>query len=57
MIENLNIKEIKQEVDLLKKVRYYLEHEDERLLIANNGCKKTRELYSAKTFWTKVLER
>ncbi len=43
------------EVDLLNKVRYYLEHEDERTLIASNGCKKTQELYSAKTFWTKVL--
>ncbi len=43
--------------DLLNKVRYYLEHNDERTLIASNGCKKTQELYSAKTFWTKVLER
>jgi len=45
------------EVDLLNKVRYYLEHEEERLSIAANGCKKTQELYSAKTFWEKVLER
>lgn len=43
------------EVDLLNKVRYYLEHEDERLLIASNGCKKTQELYSAKTFWSRIL--
>lgn len=45
------------EVDLLKKVRYYLEHDDERTLIASNGQRKTEELYSAKTFWSKVLER
>ncbi len=44
------------EVDLLEKVRYYLEHDDERTLIASNGCKKTQELYSAKTFWTNVLD-
>jgi hypothetical protein len=44
------------EVDLLEKVRYYLGHEEERLLIASNGQKKTEQLYSAKTFWSKVLE-
>lgn len=41
--------------DLLKKVQYYLEHDDERQKIADAGCKKTHELYSAKTFWEKVL--
>jgi len=44
------------EDDLLTKVRYYLEHDSERLSIAQSGCKKTQELYSAKTFWSKVLE-
>lgn len=43
------------EEDLLQKVRYYLEHDEERKTIAANGCKKTQELYSAKTFWEKVL--
>lgn len=42
--------------DLLKKVQYYLEHEDERKVIAESGCKKTHELYSAKTFWETVLK-
>lgn len=42
--------------DLLKKVNYYLEHDDECKRIADNGCKKTHELYSAKTFWEKVLQ-
>lgn len=41
--------------DLLKKVQYYLEHDDERKKIADSGYKKTQELYSAKTFWEKVL--
>ena len=45
------------EVDLLEKIRYYLGHEEERLLISNNGRKKTEELYSAKTFWTEILKR
>lgn len=47
----------KDEVDLLEKVRYYLEHEEERKSIASNGCKKTQELYSAKTFWENILKR
>lgn len=42
-------------VDLLEKIRYYLEHEDERTPIASNGQKKTEELYSAKTFWEELL--
>lgn len=45
------------EIDLLNKVRYYLEHEDERKQIADSGCKKTQELYSAKTFWESILKR
>ena len=45
----------KDEVDLLEKVSYYLEHEDERKLIADAGHKRTIELYSAKTFWEQVL--
>lgn len=41
--------------DLLQKVRYYLTHEEERLLIAHNGYQKTQELYSAHAFWNKTL--
>jgi len=44
------------EVDLLNKARYYLDHDDERLLIATNGRIKTEKLYSAKTFWSEVLK-
>ena len=43
------------EVDLLEKIRYYLAHEEERSLIALNGQRKTEQLYSAKTFWDKLL--
>lgn len=42
--------------DLLQKVRYYLEHEDERALIASNGQNKIEELYSAKKFWSEALK-
>lgn len=43
-------------VDLLNKVRYYLENEEERKQIANNGYAKTQQLYTAKTFWEEVLK-
>ncbi len=43
-------------VDLLEKIKYYLEHEEERLSIASAGQRKTEELYSAKTFWEEVLK-
>lgn len=46
----------KDEIDLLTKVKYYLEHDEERKTIANNGYLKTQELYSAKTFWEEVLK-
>jgi glycosyltransferase involved in cell wall biosynthesis len=42
--------------DLLEKVRYYLEHEDERNAIALAGQKKVEQLYSAKKFWEEVLK-
>ena len=45
----------KDECDLLDKVKYYLERDDERKAIADNGCRKVQELYSAKIFWTNAL--
>lgn len=45
------------EVDLLDKVEYYLEHDKERLSIAESGQRKTEQLYSAESFWSKALER
>lgn len=45
----------KDEVDLLEKVRYYLEHDDERRTIAESGRRKTEELYSARSFWRQAI--
>lgn len=45
----------KTKEDLYEKVCYYLSNDNERNQIANNGYRKTQELYSAKTFWEKVL--
>lgn len=55
-IKGVDYVEWTNEDDLLQKVRYYLEHEDERIKIAQSGQKKTEELYSAKVFWEEVLK-
>ena len=34
------------EEDLIWKIDYYLQHEEERIQIAENGCKKVRQLYT-----------
>lgn len=34
------------EQDLIRKVKYYLEHDKERQAIAKNGCRKARELHN-----------
>lgn len=44
--EDLDIYE--SEDDLIDKIRYYLEHEEERTQIAENGRKKVRECYTWK---------
>ena len=46
----------KDEVDLLNKVRYYLENDGQREFIARNGQLKTESLYSAKIFWEQTLK-
>ncbi len=43
--------------DLLKKARYYLKNEAERVRIAHNGYVKTKQYYSARRFWKIVLDK
>lgn len=43
--------------DLVDKVRYYAQHEDERRKIAESGKKKAQELLTGKVFWRTVFER
>lgn len=45
------------ENDLVDKLRYYLEHEDERAEIAARGEKKVRELYNPVEFWKAITAR
>lgn len=42
--------------DLQYKVRYYLEHEDERRQIAYNGCKKVKEFHDYPKRLDKIIE-
>jgi hypothetical protein len=43
--------------DLLKKIEYYLENEDERLNIAKNGYTKCIEKYTLSQWWKIVLNK
>lgn len=45
------------EKDLIDKVRYYLEHDDERKKIAAAGYKKVSECYNNVIFWQTVMDR
>jgi len=45
------------EADLVKKARYYLEHDTEREQIAEGGYHKAKEKYNAELFWKTVFGR
>lgn len=43
--------------DLVDKVRYYLEHEDERRQIADSGYRRALKQYNHNEFWAKVMSK
>jgi spore maturation protein CgeB len=43
--------------DMLDKVRYYLEHEDERQEIAYNGYRKATTEHNHQVFWNRVMDK
>ena len=43
--------------DLLKKVEYYLKHEEERVMISQNGYEKYLDTFASEHFWTEIIER
>lgn len=45
------------EKDLVDKVNYYLNHEEERVLIAERGHRKAVSLYTGTRFWHEILQR
>ncbi len=49
--------EFGSKADLVYKINYYLEHEDERLDIASQGYYTYIEKYSTQKFWDTIMER
>ncbi len=43
--------------ELIDKIRYYVEHEDERLKIANQGYETYQKKYTAQIFWDTIMDR
>ena len=48
---------VDSEDDLIDKIKYFLEHEDERLEIAARGELKVRQYYNHIEFWEKVINK
>ena len=44
------------EEDLVKKIHYYLQNEEERKRIAANGRNKTIKKYNGDIFWKKIFK-
>ena len=42
--------------DMMNKVEYYLNHDDERCVIAANGRRKIMELYDYRNVWEKMFD-
>lgn len=49
--------EFETQLELVDKIRYYLEHEDERSQIAINGYNKYQSNYTAFHYWKKIMDR
>lgn len=45
------------DLEMVKKVKYYLDHRDEREAIADRGCKKVQNNYNATEFWKLIFNR
>ncbi|MDA1129414.1 MAG: glycosyltransferase, partial [Chloroflexi bacterium] len=45
------------ELDLVEKARYYLEHDEERMEIAARGHRKAKEQYNGEMFWNTIFNK
>jgi spore maturation protein CgeB len=45
------------ENDLLNKITYYLQHEEDRNIIVDNAMSKMKTDYSSEKWWTTIFER
>ena len=43
--------------DLAKKIKYYLQHDDERKRISRNGKEKMETLYSSEKYWRYIIDK
>lgn len=55
--ENIDYIAWNNKEDLLEVIKFYLNNEKHRDVIAQSGYNKTQRLYTAKTFWKEVLKR
>ncbi|NER01403.1 MAG: glycosyltransferase [Okeania sp. SIO3C4] len=54
---NVDYVTYKDETDLVEKVKYYLEHDDERIEIARRSYEKAKSKYTEFAFWQAIFER
>jgi hypothetical protein len=54
MQEGMDYVSFNDNEDLLKKITYYLSHEEERLEIAQSGKRKVRELFATQFIWQEI---
>lgn len=45
------------ERDIVKQVKYYLNNSEERIKIANQGCKTVTNTYNSETFWKSIFNK
>lgn len=54
---NIDYIPFKDNEDLVRKARFYIEHEKERLEIVKNGYEKVTEKYNDKKFWVTIFDK
>jgi len=53
--EDLDYVAFSNEKEMLEKIQYYLQHDEERLAIARSGYLKVRSNFTGRQFWEKLL--
>ena len=56
MKPNVHYVEFTDEKDLIEKMNYYLDNDNERDYIANKGHEIYKKKYNAKTFWNNIMK-
>ena len=53
---NVHYVEFEDENDLIKKINYYLDNDQEREYIINKGFNVFKKKYNARTFWASIMK-